>query len=347
QEELFTTLGRSDRAVEACLEYLRHTGVQWSAHPTTEEGRQEYERMWRQIGNRSIDELVDLPLMSDPECRATMDVLTAAFPPALFTDQNLTCLVICRMANLSLEHGNSGASCLAYASLAMFLGHRFGNYSASFSFGKLGVDLVEQRALRQFEGRVDLIFGSAVLPWTQHIRNGRRFVRRAFEAATRLGDLTYAGYCRHVAITDSLATGEPLHEVQREAETNLEFARQIRFGFEADIITGQLRLIRTLRGLTPQFVCFDDTEFDEGRFEQHLAEHPELGIVACWYFVRKLQARFFAGADVSALEAAENARRLLWTSATSFELAEYQLYAALARAALCDPASATDRAQHR
>ena len=100
------------------------------------------------------------------------------------------------------------------------------------------------------------------------------------------------------------------HDVQREAEANLEFARQIRFGFEADIITGQLRLIRTLRGLTPQFVCFDDTEFDESRFEQHLAEHPELGIVACWYFVRKLQARFFAGADASALEAAENARRL-------------------------------------
>jgi len=29
--------------------------------------------------------------------------------PALFADENLLSLVICRMANLSLEHGNSEA----------------------------------------------------------------------------------------------------------------------------------------------------------------------------------------------------------------------------------------------
>ena len=119
REELFTTLGRSDRAVEACLDYLRRLGIRWSAHPAREEVEREYERIWRQIGSRSIEELVDLPLMADPEWRATMDVLTAVLPPALFTDENLLCLVICRMANLSLEHGNSDASCVAYVSLGM------------------------------------------------------------------------------------------------------------------------------------------------------------------------------------------------------------------------------------
>src|SRR6266481_2946304 len=345
-EELFTTLGWGGRAAEACLDYLRQTGVQWSPQPTKEQVQKEYERIWRQIGSRSIEELVDLPLMTEPELRGTMDVLNAVVAPALWTDENLFCLVICRMANLSLEHGNSDGSCFAYVCLGMLLGHRFGNYPAGFSFGKLGLDLVEQRGLRQFEGRVDLNFGGCLLPWTQPIRTGRSLVRRAFEAATRLGDLAYAGYSRSNAITDLLATGEPLDEVQREAEAGLEFARQVRFGVVADSITGQLRLIRTLRGLTPQFVSFNDAEFDENRFEQHLAEDPGLRVVACWYWIRKLQARFLAGAYASAIEAAENARRLLWMP-TTFELADYQLYAALARAALCDAASAADRAQHQ
>src|SRR5262249_33380738 len=208
----------------------------------------------------------------------------AVLPAALWSDENLFCLVICRMANLSLEHGNTDASCFAYVCLGMLLGPRFGNYAAGFSFGKLGQDLVEQRGLRQFEGRVSLIFGGCVLPWTQPIRTGRSLVRRAFEAATSLGDLTYAGYSRNMGITDLLATGEPLAEVQPEAEAGLEFTRQVRFGYVADIITGQLRLIRTLRGLTPQFDSFNDTGFDESRFEQHLAEDPGLTLVACWYF---------------------------------------------------------------
>jgi PAS domain S-box-containing protein len=347
KEELFTMLGWSDRAVEACLDYLLHTGVQWSAQPTKEQVQQEYERIWRQIGRRSIEELVDLPLMTEPEVRGTMDVLNAVLPTAMWTDENLFCLAICRMANLSLEHGNSDGSCHAYICLGMLLGHRFGNYSAGFSFGKLGLDLVEQRGLRQFEGRIDLLFGGCLLPWTQPIRTGRSLVRRAFEAATRLGDLPYAGYSRAMAITDLLATGEPLGEVQREAEAGLEFARQVRFGFVVDIITGQLRLIRTLRGLTPQFVSFSDTEFDEGGFEQHLARDPGPRFVACWYWIRKLQARFLAGAYVPAIEAAENARPLLWTSVKSFDLADYHLYAALTRAALCDAASAAERTGHQ
>src|SRR6266702_4064795 len=347
KEELFTTLGWGDRAVEACLDYLRHTGVQWSPQPTKEQVQQEYERIWGQIGSRSIEELVDLPLMTEPELRGTMDVLNAVVATALWTDENLFCLVICRMANLSLEHGNSDGSCFAYVCLGMLLGPRFGNYPAGFSFGKLGLDLVEQRGLRQFEGRVGLTFGGSVLPWTQPIRTGRSLVRRAFEAATRHGDLAYAGYSRNMAITDLLATGEPLGEVQREAESGLEFARQRRFGYVADIIAGQVRLIRTLRGLTPQFDSFNDTKFDESEFEQHLAEDPWLRLVACWYFIRKLQARFLAGAYVSAIEAAENARRLLWTSSKTFELADYQLYAALARAALCNAASAAERTGHQ
>jgi len=345
--ELFTALGSRDRAVEACLDYLRNIGVQWSAHPTKEQVQQEYERIWRQIGSRSIEELVDLPLMTEPGLRGSMDVLTAIVPAARSEDENLFSLVICRMANLSLEHGNSDGSCLAYVCLGELLGHCFGTYPAGFSFGKLGVDLVEQRGLRRFEARVYMIFGTCVLPWAQPIRTGRSLVRRAFEAATRLGDLTFAGYSCNCLITNLLATGDPLVDVQREAEAGLEFARQVRFGFVVDIITGQLRLIRTLRGLTPQFASFNDTEFDESRFERHLAEDPGLRIVACWYWIRKLQARFLAGAYVSAIEAAEHARRLLWTSATSFELADYQLYAALARAALCDAASTPDRAQHQ
>ena len=63
--------------------------------------------------------------------------------------------------------------------------------------------------------------------------------------------------CNHL-ITNFLAAGDPLAEVQREAENGLEFAQKVRFGLVIDIITVQLGLIRTLRGLTPTFGSFND-----------------------------------------------------------------------------------------
>jgi PAS domain S-box-containing protein len=283
--------------------------------------------------------------MTDPGWRATMDVLTAVVSPALFTDENLVCLVICRMANLSLEHGISDAGCFAYVWLGNLIGPHFGAYREGFRFGKLGLDLTEQRGLRRFEARVYLVFGGRVIPWTQPIRAGQSLLRRAFDSANKLGDLTFAGYSCDNLIAHLLATGDGLGDVQREAETGLEFAQKARFGLVVDIIKTQLQLIRTLRGLTPTFGSFDEEAFDERLFERHLASNRALALAEVWYWIRKTQARFFSGDYASAIAAAANAEPLLYTT-PFFDLAEYHLYAALARAALCDAAGAAERVQH-
>ena len=131
----------------------------------------------------------------------------------------------------------------------MIAGPRFGDYKAGYRFGRLGYDLVEQRGLKRFQARTYMNFGNVVLPWTRHVRAGRELVRRAFEAANKIGDLTFAAYCCSHLNTNLLAAGDPLAEVQREAEHGLAFAQKMRFGLAIDVIATQLGLIRTLRGL--------------------------------------------------------------------------------------------------
>src|SRR5207245_6858594 len=109
--DLYTALDQSSRAIAVGLDYLRHLGIEWSPHPTNEEARREYERIWSQLGSRTIESLIELPLMSDSASLATLDVLTKIGPPALQTDANLVALVACRAVNLSLQRGNCDASC--------------------------------------------------------------------------------------------------------------------------------------------------------------------------------------------------------------------------------------------
>ena len=71
-----------------------------------------------------------------------------------------------------------------------------------------------------------------------------------------------------------------------------------------------------------------------------------LALPECWYWIRKLQARFFAGDYPAAIEASLNAERLLWTSPAFFEVAEYHFYSALSRAASCDSATDDSRQRH-
>ena len=333
---LYTTLDRSDRAVDVGLEYLRRVGVDFSPHPTDDDVQREYDRLWRHLGDRAIGALVDLPVTRDPDCIATLEVLTLTVPAANFTDENLFCVAVARMASLSLQHGNGDASCHAYVWLGMILRSRFGNFEAGFRFGRLGIDLVERQGLDRFKARIYSDFGHLINPWTQHLRDGIDWVRRALITAQTNGDLTFASFASNSLTMLLLASGEPLDGVQGEAVNGLEYTRRVRFGLFADIMTGQLGLVRALRGLTSDISSFGDEQFDERRFQERLERDPRLAFAACWYWIRKLQARFHANDYSGAVAAADRAQSLMWKSPPFFETAEYHFYAALARAATSD-----------
>ncbi|MFM0369771.1 trifunctional serine/threonine-protein kinase/ATP-binding protein/sensor histidine kinase [Paraburkholderia aspalathi] len=346
QLDVCLVLDQSDRAVAVCLAFLRHVGIEWSPHPSDAEVRLEYDRIWSQLAGRTIEELVNLPLMEDAASLGTVEALSKLFAPALQTDANLACLTICKAVSLSLERGNCDASCVLYANVGRVAGRRFGDYQAGYRFGQLGCALIDQRGLKRFEAKTFLCFSIFVVRWMKPVRVCRDLLRRAFAAANRIGDLPYGAYSGNSLNSDLLFAGEPLPEVQGEAERGLVYAEKVRFGLVIDFIATQLALIRMLRGLTPAFGCFDDGQFSELRTEDHLSSNPGLALAACWYWVRKLQARYLAGDYTVAMDAASKAEQLLWTSSSFFEEAEYHFFGALVQSASCDSAPVSERSQH-
>ena len=140
---LYTVLDRLDLAVDIGLEFLSRVGINWSPHPTNDDVDLEYTQIWQRLGRRSIEQLVDLPLMSDPGWRATIDVLITLSSPAGFMDSNLNSVILGRVINLSLEHGHTDGSCFGYVYSNLALGACFGDYRSGFRFAKLGFDLME------------------------------------------------------------------------------------------------------------------------------------------------------------------------------------------------------------
>ncbi len=140
-------------------------------HPSRDDVLQEYNRIWSLVGNRQIEDLVDLPLLDDPDVLDMLDVFTEIVHPAMFFDENLSTLVVFRMVSLCLEHGNCDASCFGYVWFGMFAGPRFNNYKDGFRFGQLGYDLVEKRNLTRYQARTYTSFGT-LTPWAKHAAEG-------------------------------------------------------------------------------------------------------------------------------------------------------------------------------
>src|SRR5262245_28118392 len=346
--DLYIILGAGERAVGVGLECLRHVGIDWSAHPTDAERRGEYERIWSRLGSRAIEDVADLPLMQDPEALATLDLLNSLSVPALYTDENLFALSVCMATNISLEHGNSEAAPVNYVTMAMIAGPRFGHYDKGYRFGKLACELLERRKLTHFGARTYVAF-AIVVPWTRPLKEGIDPSRRAFLMAKEHGEPTYAALAARGLSTILVALGHPLDQFEREAQDALEFVQ--RYGFFLDRLSAPIALARTLRGRTTKFGSLDGGGFTERSFEERITGQPSRAFLECYYWIRKLQARFFAGDYMSAIDAADKVETWYATSPSlslfMLEEVEYHFYAALARAAWCEPIDPDRYAKHR
>jgi PAS domain S-box-containing protein len=343
--DLDLTTGLTARAVEVGLDYLRGLGIDWSPHPTDDEARAEYERMWSRLGDRAIEDLIDMPFLADTTCLATLDVLTRMFSPVSRFDANLMALVVCRAVSLSLEYGNCDASCAHYTWLGRVVGGRFGDYQAAYRFGRLACDLVDRRGLTRFQAQVYYVFASNIIPWVQHVRDARNLLRRALEVAGRTGNLIYEGYSLVNLNSLMLIAGDPLAETQTAIEASLHKVRKMKFRYAADVIANQLGYVRTLRGYTRAFGSFDDQHYEGEAVERAFTGNPDLAGQGAAYWIRVLLARFLAGDYAAASNARSRAERHLWMHLTELTAIEFHSYGALCLAACC-PSTAASETEH-
>jgi hypothetical protein len=167
-------------------------------------------------------------------------VLSTLLAPAYFTDSNLFCLLVCRMVNVSMQHGMCGASTHGCAYLGIILGPFFHRYSEGYLFGKLACDLVDKHGFMAYRAKVHYAMGTTAF-WTQPMTTAIDFTRSSFYAAIETGDLTTACYDMYNIGTLLLLRNDPLDAVWRESEMALDFAREAKYGGAVDIIRSQQR----------------------------------------------------------------------------------------------------------
>jgi PAS domain S-box-containing protein len=333
--------GELPEAVDSALTCLRLFGIDLPAHPNFEQAQAEFETIWQTLNGRPIESLIDLPIMTDPELQAAMQVLSVVTPAIYFTNIHLFCLLVCRMTNFSVQHGVTGASAHAYAHLGCILGPVFRRYNDGCGFAKLACDLVEKHGFIAYQAKVyDAM--SLAAQWTQSITTAIDFMRASFRAAIETGDLTYACYAMFLVIPDLFVRNDPLDAVWRESEKAFEFVRKAGFADVADIIVSQQRFIATMQGRPATFFAFSDAQFDEATFEAQLTA-DRMAMTNCFYWIVKLKARFLSGDYAEALTAANKAKVLLSAIAAQIQLLDYYYYAALSVAAVYEEASADEQ----
>ncbi len=345
------TLGALGKDIEVALSALRSLGIEISPHPTRSEVVEEYEAVQRGLRELdataalqdahapspgSIERVVDLPPMTDPEGTLAMRLLSILFGPS-WSDANLFAYHICKIARLSLEKGNSGCSVHGYGWYGVITSAVFHRYEEGYRWARAGYALMV-RDYPAMKAKAEY-FMAVISIWLQSLDTVIEHARAAAESGLDLGDITVASWCRTHVVSYRLLRGDWLQDVEHEATTCLEIVRKRGVLDSVYVVRDVLRYVRSLRGTEAASGTAEPLVPEDGR---GLAQRVPTMI--CWHHVMALMTRFMQGDYEGAREAGLEAKRLLWASVGHVQVYDFHFYYALTLAALHERFAPSERA---
>jgi PAS domain S-box-containing protein len=319
-------IGDNASAVRTARECLAMFDIEFPEHPTDDEVSAAYDAIWTHLGARSIERLIDLPMMEDPEMREVMNVFSMLAQTAYFTDSNLCQTIACRMVTVTLQYGTTDSVVFAYSGLAMLLGPFFHRFRDGEAFARLAVAVAGKHRFAAQQAVANFLLQMTVL-WTQPIKVALGCLDTAIRCAQETGEVVYACFSFEHRITDLLARGDHLDEVWLESIKALEFVKRINFRHVHDILSSIQLFIQLLRARP------GDQTIEEVTIEAQIAEHG-IAVVNCFYWILQVQRHYLWGEPEEALACATKARPLLWSARCHIQFANYCLYYSLALAAV-------------
>jgi diguanylate cyclase (GGDEF)-like protein len=172
------------------------------------------------MGNLEIENLFDLPLMTDVENIGKMQVLTSILAPCYQLSSPLFPLVTALQVNLSIQYGNNPTSAFSYACYGLSLCNFLQDVPTAAKFGRLAYRLAS--ITKNIRCHTFFAIGYFLTHRYSHLRETAPIAQSAYEVGLETGNLEYAGYSIYTFFVSCFWCGQPLSELEPQLLTYRE-----------------------------------------------------------------------------------------------------------------------------
>jgi predicted ATPase len=261
------------------------------------------------LAGRSIDSLVDLPVMTDPEVRMVMNTLTGIWSSTyILGDAVLARLISATMVRLSLVHGNAEESAYGYVTHAITVGPVREDYKSAYEFGKLALQVNERFNDSRRRAKIHQQFHAHVNLWRQPIETCIPYAREACRSGLETGDFLYAAYGACTETWPAFLSTRDLAQFVSDYRPSLALIKKLKITSFADALRIMLNWARALRGQTAARLSLSDEEIDEEHYLETYRGNP---FFTTFHSVARLHLCYILEEYAKALEAARAARKIV------------------------------------
>ncbi|MEG4504085.1 AAA family ATPase [Microcoleus sp. F6_B4] len=210
-----------------------------------------------------LEELENLPVMTDPYQLAAMEIMTALYPPAYIAKPEIVSSLVLTMVNLCIDRGHSALAAFPYTLYGTILCGTEGDIEAGYYAGLIALKLLEQFNASQQKAKVYVMFNAAIKIWKESTKNTLASFIEGMKFGLETGDLEWAVYnCKHY-ITNLFLVGEPLEYVKDKQTVYMEFLLKNKHEFAIGYAQIWQGVASSLRSQTPEQVRLVSGRLDE------------------------------------------------------------------------------------
>ncbi|MDP8965654.1 MAG: serine/threonine-protein kinase PknK, partial [Cyanobacteriota bacterium] len=212
--------GNLKKAIEIGLQVLKLLGVILPEEPSQLDIQRGLEETASLLAGQEIEDLINLPEMTEPEKLAVLSILSITTACAYTAAPALVPLLVCEQVNLSIKYGNTALSTFTYVLYAGgILCGIVQDIESGYKFGKLALDLMERLNAKKLKPQLFEVFGGAVVVWKAHLRESIPILIGGYQSGVEIGDFAYAGYSALYACEHSYLSGQELTGLEQKIAT--------------------------------------------------------------------------------------------------------------------------------
>jgi predicted ATPase/signal transduction histidine kinase/DNA-binding NarL/FixJ family response regulator/tRNA A-37 threonylcarbamoyl transferase component Bud32 len=207
-------------AVNTALQALKLLGVSFPEQPTPSDIGQALSETAAIFNGKRIEDLVNLPQMSDPHQLAAIRLLASIFAPAYIAAPTLLPLTVCKQVDLSVQYGNASVSPMAYANYGLLLCGVVGDIDSGYQFGQLALNLLSKLNAQEISAKTIVIVNIFIRPWKEHLRHTLEPLLSAYSSGMATGDLEFGAFGLLVHSYFAYYSGKELVALEKEMAVN-------------------------------------------------------------------------------------------------------------------------------
>jgi predicted ATPase/signal transduction histidine kinase/tRNA A-37 threonylcarbamoyl transferase component Bud32 len=146
------------------------------------------------LRNKQVEELVALPIMTDPYKLAIMRLLNSVFVAAGITNPEILPIVAMRMINFSIKYGNCPQTAIGYALYGLILCAGIGDVNGGYQLGQLAVKLIDDFNFKKLKPNVYILSVVAIRHWKEPLKSLMEPCLETIKISLEIGDLEYSSY---------------------------------------------------------------------------------------------------------------------------------------------------------